>query len=136
MRRRLFTVQRVKRRAIHQVNIEPAVVVVVDQANTRAVRLHDELLLRHAHLVDPTRQARSLGDVLEDHRAAVNEFACRDRPLLRVILRRRLQPPTQYRCSSLAWRAATVLVGMVEEGWLVPVNSCFCSQPMQQILHN
>ncbi len=72
--------------AVDEVDVEPAVVVEVDQADAGAVGLDDEVLLRDAHLVDPSRQAGFLGDVLEDDRAAVDESAGGDGPLLLVVL--------------------------------------------------
>ena len=66
--RLFFAVERVEGRAVDQVDVEPAVVVVVDQADAGAVGLDDELLFRHAHLVDPAGEAGLFGDVLKDHR--------------------------------------------------------------------
>ncbi len=53
MGRLFLAVQSLKRRAVDQIDVRPAVVVVVDQADAGAVGLDDEALLRHAHLVDP-----------------------------------------------------------------------------------
>src|SRR5579883_2994898 len=58
-------------RAVHKVNVEPAIVVIVDKADTGAVCLNDELLVRNPHLMTPCCQAGLLADVLKDHRAAV-----------------------------------------------------------------
>ena len=85
VRRLFFAVERVEGRAVDQVDIEPAVVVVVDQAHARAVGLDDEVLFRHAHLVDPAGEPGLLGDVLKDHRPFVDESAGGDGPLLRVV---------------------------------------------------
>ena len=106
VRRRLLAVESVEGRAVHQVDVEPAIVVVVDQADARAVRLHDELLLRHAHLVDPAGEACGLGDVLKDHRALIDESTGSDRPLLGVILWRRLHARRNAAADSrlLWWR--------------------------------
>src|ERR1019366_1625700 len=50
--RRLFlAIECIEGRSVDQVNVEPAVIVVVDQADTRAVGFDDEILLWHAHLV-------------------------------------------------------------------------------------
>ncbi len=43
--RRLLAVQRIEGRAVDHVNVEPSVVVVIDQANARAVGLDDVFLL-------------------------------------------------------------------------------------------
>ena len=84
--RRLFlAVERVEGRAVDEVDIEPAVVVVVDQANAGAVGLDDEVLLRGAHLVDPAGEPGLFGDVLKDHRAGVDEAARGDGPFLLVV---------------------------------------------------
>ena len=53
VRRRFLAIQRIECGTVHQVDVEPAVVVIIDQANARSVGFEDELLLRHAHLVDP-----------------------------------------------------------------------------------
>ena len=128
MRRRLFPVESVEGRAIHQVDVEPAIVVVVDQADARAVRLHDELLLRHAHLVDPAGQTRSLAVILEDHRAPVDKSARRDRAFLRVVLRRGLHAGRDAAAHSRLRVSVEVDLG-------APGNSC-CRSQSEQPTHN
>ncbi len=84
--RRLFlAVQRVECRAVHQVDRQPAAVVVIDQADARSVGLNDELLFRHAHLVNPAGEPRGFGDVLEDHRSGIHKAARGDGPLMFVV---------------------------------------------------
>ena len=92
MRRLFLAVQRIEGRAIDQVNVEPAVVVVIDQAHARAVGLDNEVLLRHAHLVSPSGKSRLFGDVLEDHGAGIDKSTCGDGTLLCVVHRRRRYP--------------------------------------------
>ena len=57
VRRCLFAVERVEGRAVDEINIQPAIVVIVDQANARALRLHDVVLagvpILCVHLVSP-----------------------------------------------------------------------------------
>src|SRR5580658_924006 len=86
--RRLLAVERIKGRAVDDINIEPAVVVVVDQPHAGALGLDDVLLLRTAHLVRPMGQSGLLRIVFEDRRAALHKAARRDRPLLLVELQR------------------------------------------------
>ena len=93
MRRLFFAVERIECRAVDQVDIEPAIVVVVDQANARAVGLDNEVLLRRAHLVGPAGEPRLFGDVFEDHRALVDEAARGDGPLLLVVPGLAPRPP-------------------------------------------
>jgi hypothetical protein len=87
LRRWLLAVQCVKRGAIHQVDVQPAIVVVVNQAHAGAVGFYDESLVRHAHLVDPAGKAGLFGHVFKHHGAGVNETAGRDGALLLVIHR-------------------------------------------------
>ncbi len=79
-------VERVDGRTVHDVDIEPAVVVVVDQSHARALGLDDVVLGRRAHLVGPLRQAGFLGNVFEDHWTGLHESAGRDDPVLVVEL--------------------------------------------------
>ena len=65
--RGFLAVEGVEGGAVDEVDVGPAVVVVVDDADAGAVGLHDEVLLRGAHLVDPAGEAGLFGDVLEDH---------------------------------------------------------------------
>ncbi len=53
VRRCLFAVERIEGGAVDDVNIEPAVVVVIDQAHAGAIGFNDVLLLRRSHLVGP-----------------------------------------------------------------------------------
>ena len=56
--RRLFlAVERIEGGTVDQVDVEPAVVVVVEQANAGAVGFDDEVFLGHAHLVTSSRRA-------------------------------------------------------------------------------
>ena len=97
VRRLLLAVKRVECRAVDEVDIEPAVVVVVDQADAGSVGLNDEVLLRHAHLVDPAGEPGLFGDVLKDHRPLVDESSGGDGPLLRVVDQPRLPGRRQSR---------------------------------------
>jgi hypothetical protein len=52
--------------AVHQINVEPAVIVIVQETNAGAFGLEDEALLRRACRVMPARKSRGLGNILED----------------------------------------------------------------------
>src|ERR1700733_14725056 len=75
VRRRRLSIQRVERRSIHQVDVQPAIVVVIDQADARPIRLKNQLLLGCPHHMVPTGQARSLRRVLKDDGPAVHNPA-------------------------------------------------------------
>ena len=60
-------------RSIHKIDIEPAVIVVVQQANAGALGFEDELLLRSARLVTPSRKASGRGDILKDNGAGLHK---------------------------------------------------------------
>ena len=57
VRRGLFAGERVDGGAVDDVDVEPAVVVVVEQAYTRALGLDDVVLGWSAHLVGPLGEA-------------------------------------------------------------------------------
>src|ERR1017187_7420910 len=110
VRRRFFAIKRAESRPVDQIIIEPAVVVVVDKANTGAVGLDDELLLRHTHLVYPSGKPCLLGNVFEDDRPLVDESSRGDWSPLFVINRRcyhARRDPTHT--ASLLWRGLTML---------------------------
>src|ERR1700732_3836694 len=47
---RLFlSIERIECRAVHEIDIEPAIVVEVDQADARTIGLNNEVFLWHAH---------------------------------------------------------------------------------------
>jgi hypothetical protein len=89
VRRRLLAVQRIERRTVEQVDIQPAIVVVVDQPHARAVGVDDQSLVRCAHRMVPAGKSCGLGPILEDNRAGVDKPACCDGPLHRVVNRLR-----------------------------------------------
>lgn len=78
MRRRLLASERLEGGTIHKVNVQPAIVVVVEQGDSRAVGLQNQVLLRAAHDVTPVAEAGDLRHVLEDRRADIDEPACGD----------------------------------------------------------
>src|SRR5882672_8024562 len=73
MRSRSFATQRIVCRSIHQIDVQPAVVVVIKQANTRSVRIDNELLIGITHLMPPGSKPRLLRDVLKDHRSGIDK---------------------------------------------------------------
>src|SRR5271154_2697167 len=88
MRRFFLAVESLEGRAVDEIDIEPAIVVVVDQSNAGAICLQDELLVGVAHLMRPMRDARLLGDVLKDDRPQGDESPGSDRTLVAVKLHR------------------------------------------------
>ena len=85
MGRGALAAERIVGRAVHQIDVEPAVVVVVDQAHAGAVGLQNVFLLRRAHFMAPAGKPRGLGHVLEDHRALFHKPAGGDGPLVLVV---------------------------------------------------
>jgi hypothetical protein len=76
--RRLFlSIQRIECRAVHEIDIEPAIVVEVDQADARTIGLNNEVFLWHAHFVAPATESRPLRGVFEDDRPLVDKPAGR-----------------------------------------------------------
>src|SRR6266568_5268076 len=65
--RRLLALHRIEGRAVNQINVQPAVVVVVDQSHSRAVGVDDQLLVRRTHPVVPSGEASWFCDVFEDN---------------------------------------------------------------------
>ena len=70
-----FAVESVVCGAVDDVDVEPAVVIVVEQGNAGANGFKDVGLLGRAHLVGPLGQAGFFRDVLEDDRAGLDEAA-------------------------------------------------------------
>ena len=64
--------------AVHEVNVEPAVVVVVQQSHAGADGFKDVSLFWRTHLVMPGRKASFGGDVFEDEWARFYAAACGD----------------------------------------------------------
>jgi hypothetical protein len=58
---------------IHEIDIQPAVVVIVQQADTGAHGTKDVLLADRAHRVVPRGEARLLCNILENHRAILHK---------------------------------------------------------------
>jgi hypothetical protein len=71
----VFPVNGLDGRAVDHVDVEPAVVVVIQQGDARAGGLKDIFLFERSHLVMPGGESRLLGDVLENHRTVFDETA-------------------------------------------------------------
>ena len=84
MRRGGFAVECVKGGAVDEVNVEPAVMVVVEQRDTGAFGFEDVFLGCGSGRVVPDGEASLLRDVLEDDGAGLDEAAGGDRSMLRV----------------------------------------------------
>ena len=68
-------VEGVHRGAVDDIDVEPAVVVVVDEAHAGALGLDDVILCGRAHFVGPVGQAGFLRVVHEDDGAGLHEAA-------------------------------------------------------------
>src|ERR1700677_672489 len=90
MRRLGFAVESVESRAIHHINIKPAIVVVIQKSDSRTGRLKNVIFCWSAHGVAPRGQASFLGNVFEDDRTVFYETTRRDGTLLRIKDRRKL----------------------------------------------
>src|ERR1700761_2845222 len=88
MRRSFLAIEGIERRAVHEVNVKPAIVVIINQAHTRSVRFNDDPFLGNSHFVTPRCEAGFLGNVLKDDRAGIHKSARGDRPPLPVEDRR------------------------------------------------
>ena len=84
VRRRSLVCQRFVSRPVHQVDVEPAIVVIINEPDTGADRLKDVRLLGRAGDLMPSRQPGTLGNVLEDHGTGIDETSSRNGPMLRV----------------------------------------------------
>ncbi len=84
MRRRCFPGERIPCAAIDEIDIKPAVIVVVEQSDSGADRLEDERLRRAAHHMVKGAESGFCSDVLKDHRAALDEAARGDGAVLGV----------------------------------------------------
>ncbi len=86
MRRGLLAVERVEGRAVHDIDIEPSVVVIVDQPHARALCFHDVGFRGRAHFVGPFGQPGFLRDIFKDDRSALHKSPRGDGAVLLVQL--------------------------------------------------
>src|SRR6185437_10886007 len=88
--RGLLAVEGVEGGAVDEVDVEPPIVVVVDETDAGAIGFDDEVFFGRAHLMDPAGEARLFGDVLEDdgRLAGLDEAAGSDGAVLLVVLGR------------------------------------------------
>ena len=84
VRRLRFAGQGVVGGAVHHVNVEPAVLVIVEEGDAGPWRLEDESLFGSAHGVMPGGQAGLGSNVLKDHGTGCYEAAGGNRPLFGV----------------------------------------------------
>ena len=66
-------------RSIHQVDIEPAIVVVVKKTDTGALRFNDEFLFRRSGDIPPFGEPGLFGYIVEHNRPRLYEATGRDR---------------------------------------------------------
>src|SRR6266496_2496271 len=83
-RRRLFALVGVQGRTVEQVDIQPAVVVVVEQCHTGARNLNDRALVGIAGAMMKLVNPRLMCDVFEDDWRALNKTAGSNGTMLRV----------------------------------------------------
>ena len=86
VRRNRLPAQCVDGRSIHQVDVEPAVVVVVEKADARTLGLDNDLLRGSAGRIVPPCQAGLFGCIHENNRACLDETASGDGTMLAVEL--------------------------------------------------
>ncbi len=86
VRRRLFTGERVEGGPVHDVDVHPTIVVVVNEADAGALGLNNELLFRAAHFVGPDGEPGFCRVILKDDGTGGDESAGGDGPVLRVKL--------------------------------------------------
>ena len=79
-----LSIQRGLGAAVHEVDIEPAVVVVIEQGDAGADAFEDVFLLGRTHDVVPLGQACLCGDVLEDDGAGLDRATLGDGEVVRV----------------------------------------------------
>ena len=82
---RFLTVERLVGRTIDEVNVEPAIVVVVQQRYTRSFGFEDEAFLRSSCCVMPTGKASLLGGIHENDGPCLDHTACGNGPMGRVV---------------------------------------------------
>jgi hypothetical protein len=82
-----LSIEGIECRAVYEVDIEPAIVVEVDQTDARTIGLNKQVFLWHAHFVAPATESGLLCGVFEDDRSLIDKPARRDGPILRVINR-------------------------------------------------
>src|ERR1035438_10169105 len=68
------------------IDVQPAVVVVIDQAHARAVRFKDKGLLWPTHYMTPSAQAGGFGHILKDYLTGFDKPTRSDRPSFSVVL--------------------------------------------------
>ena len=108
-RRRLEALERGACRAVDQIDVEPPVVVDVDERDAARRRVEDERLLGRTGSMPECLEARPGCPILEDDGRAVHEPAGRDRTGARVLDRRehaRRAGAAGRRCGRLLGRAA------------------------------
>jgi hypothetical protein len=87
MGRSCLAFQSVIRCAVHHVDVEPAIVVVVKECNPGAVGFQNEALFGSASRVMPGGEARLLSGVQEDDRSSFGEATGRNRTMFSVEFR-------------------------------------------------
>src|SRR5271156_441366 len=80
-----LALQRGKRGPVHQIDVEPSVIVIVEKSNARSGRLENRVLLGTARLVMKLIEAGGVGNVSEDDGSAVDKTACGNRAVESVL---------------------------------------------------
>ncbi len=84
MRRESFSIERGLGAAVHEIDIQPAIVVVIQEGDAGADAFEDVFLVGRTHDVMPFGQACLGGDVLEDDRASLDRATLCDGQVVRV----------------------------------------------------
>src|SRR5580698_6407144 len=98
-----FSCHRVIGRARDQVNIQPAVVIVIKKADPGTDGLQNKFLLGRTHDVPPLCKSGLFSDILKNNGPAVDKSASGDRALL-FIKNRRIDSGRGYASLRLRWR--------------------------------
>jgi len=115
-RRSFFSLQCGDRRSIQQINIQPAVVVVIDERHARTGRFDDGFLFRAARAMVKFVQPDLLGYVRENHRRAIDKSARGDRPGLGIFDRRMSAGSGDARRLHRRWRFRRRSSGLLPAG--------------------
>ena len=82
-----FARKRIVSRAVHQINVKPAVIVIVQKTDARALGFQNKTLFGSARRVMPARKSSSCGNILKDYGAGFYKAAGGDGAVLAIELR-------------------------------------------------
>jgi len=88
VRRGGFARKRIISRSVHKINVQPAVIVIIQKTHTRSLGFKNEALFRSARRVMPACKTGLFGNILKDNWTGLYEAARRDGAVLAIELRR------------------------------------------------